>query len=586
MRDGNYWKKRMAALEDHQYQKSVAYYRDVQEQYRKAINEMVIDIERWYQRVADNNGISLAAAKRLLKKNELDEFRWSVEQYIKAGKENAMDQRWMRELENASAKYHISYLQAMRLQARQHAELLATEFEGGITTFLHKSYGDQYYRTAFEIAKGVEVGSDLARLDTHRIELVLKRPWARDGKNFSERIWGNREKLTQRLHEELTQNIIRGAAPDKAIDSLSRAMNVSRQQAGRLIMTESAAVASRARQDCFKELGVEEFEVVVTLDHITCDFCQDMDGKHFPMSDFQIGETAPPFHPNCRCCSAPYFDDDFGKTGERAARDSETGKTYYVPADMTYKEWRDSLVEDKDSNVKVDDYEGLERKIKKKYDEITRIKPSVTLRDLGGEYRNEINSLIESAPLEFKNIIQQNMDNIKFAKLDAVGGNRVNRREGIYINLELDASNPKGKWTSTMHEIGHSIDMRYDRPSHNKTFKNALENDFKVFTEGYSAIYNISMADVYDTIGNFLLNADIEESHVISDLFGGLTNNQCAGNVRHEVSYWKRDHALEREAFAHFFSASVLYNERKLDAIKKIFPTAYREFLKIVGGLQ
>lgn len=68
MRDGNYWKKRMAALEDHQYQKSVAYYRDVQEQYRKAINEMVIDIERWYQRVADNNGISLAAAKRLLKK--------------------------------------------------------------------------------------------------------------------------------------------------------------------------------------------------------------------------------------------------------------------------------------------------------------------------------------------------------------------------------------------------------------------------------------------------------------------------------------------------------------------------------------
>ena len=59
----------MAALEDHQYQKSAAYYQGVQEQYRRAVNDTVLDIEHWYQRLADNNGISLAAAKRLLKKN-------------------------------------------------------------------------------------------------------------------------------------------------------------------------------------------------------------------------------------------------------------------------------------------------------------------------------------------------------------------------------------------------------------------------------------------------------------------------------------------------------------------------------------
>lgn len=339
MKSSKYWKKRMTALEDSQYQKSVSYYQNVQEQYQKAINNTVMDIERWYQRLADNNGISLAAAKRLLKKNELDEFHWSVEQYIKAGKENALDQRWMKELENASAKYHISYLQAMKLQMRQHAELLSAEFEGGLTAFLHKSYGEQYYRTAFEIAKGTEVGSNLARLDTRKIELLLKKPWTQDGKNFSDRIWAQKDKLVSRLHTELTQNIIRGAPPDKAIESISKAMNVSRQQAGRLVLTESAAISSRAQQDCFKELGVEEFEVVVTLDHITCDICQEMDGKHFPMPHFSIGETAPPFHPNCRCCTIPFFDDDFGQTGKRAARDSVTGKTYYVPGDMTYKEW-------------------------------------------------------------------------------------------------------------------------------------------------------------------------------------------------------------------------------------------------------
>lgn len=136
----------MEALEEGQYQKGTRYLQDVQEQYRKAINETVQDIEHWYRRLADNNGISLAAARKLLKKDELNEFHWSVEQYIKAGRENAVNQRWMKELENASAKYHISYLQAMKLQMQQHAELLAAEFEGGMTEFLHKSYGDQYYR--------------------------------------------------------------------------------------------------------------------------------------------------------------------------------------------------------------------------------------------------------------------------------------------------------------------------------------------------------------------------------------------------------------------------------------------------------
>ena len=97
-------------------------------------------------------------------------------------------------------------------------------------------------------------------------------------------------------------------------------MDASRKQAGRLVMTESAAISSRAHQDCFRELGVEEFEVVETLDGITCSFCQEMDGKHFPMQDFRIGETAPPFHPYCRGCTCPYFEEDFGKVGDGGAR--------------------------------------------------------------------------------------------------------------------------------------------------------------------------------------------------------------------------------------------------------------------------
>ena len=110
-----YWRRRFQELEEKQYQRSVAYYQDLQEQFRRAKNEIQMDLERWYQRLAENNGISLAAAKRLLKKDELEEFHWTVEEYIKKGKENAINQRWMRELENASVRHHISYLEAMKL---------------------------------------------------------------------------------------------------------------------------------------------------------------------------------------------------------------------------------------------------------------------------------------------------------------------------------------------------------------------------------------------------------------------------------------------------------------------------------------
>ena len=120
-------------------------------------------------------------------------------------------------------------------------------------------------------------------------------------------------------------------------------MKVSRSQAARIVQTESAAFSAKAQESCFSDLGVEEFQVVETLDSNTCDTCGEMDGKHFQMKDYKIGVTVPPFHPNCRGCTCPYFDDEFDSVGERAAR-GEDGKTYYVPADTTFEEWKKSFV--------------------------------------------------------------------------------------------------------------------------------------------------------------------------------------------------------------------------------------------------
>lgn len=361
MKNSEYWKLRFEQLEQAQNGQGAAAFAEIERQYKEAQKQIEGQIARWYQRFADNNGITLAQARQYLKGAALKEFQWDVQDYIKYGQDNALMGGWMKELENASAKYHISKLEALKIQTQQSLEVMFSKQMGTVTGAMGDIFESGYYHTAYELQKGFNIGWDIAGLDQSQIEKVLSKPWAVDGKNFSERIWTNKEKLISELHGELTQNIMLGADPQKAIDSLAKKMNTSKQNAGRLIMTEEAYFSSAAQRDCFNDLDVEQYEIVATLDSHTSDICRSLDGKHFPMKDFQAGVTAPPFHVYCRSTTVPYFDEDFGDIGERAARDEETGKTYYIPDDMNYEDWKQTFVDggDKSGFDVVDDGSAL-----------------------------------------------------------------------------------------------------------------------------------------------------------------------------------------------------------------------------------
>ncbi len=364
MQNSEYWKLRFEQLEVAQNGQGAAAVAEIERQYKEAQKQIEGQIARWYQRFADNNGISLAEARQYLKGAALKEFKWDVQDYIKYGQDNALMGGWMKELENASAKYHISKLEALKIQTQQSLEVMFSKQLGTVTGAMGDLFESGYYHTAYEIQKGFNIGWDIAGLDQSQIEKVLAKPWAVDGKNFSERIWGNKQKLISKVHGELTQNIMLGADPQKAIDSIAKKMKTSRYNAGRLIMTEEAYFSSAAQKDCFEELGVEQFEIVATLDSHTSDICRSLDGKHFPMKDYQPGVTAPPFHVFCRSTTVPYFDENFGDIGERAARDEETGKTYYIPDDMNYQDWKETFVDggDKSGFDVVDDGSTLHHK--------------------------------------------------------------------------------------------------------------------------------------------------------------------------------------------------------------------------------
>lgn len=343
MTNAEYWKQRFTQLEAAQNRKGATAYLEMEKQYKAAQNELEAQIARWYQRFADSNGISLVQAKQWLKGQDLAEFKWDVKEYIKYGKENAINGAWMQELENASSKFHISRLEALQIQTQNSLETMFAQQMGTMKKALSDVYASGYYHTAYAVQQGFGLGWDIAGLDQAQIEKVLSKPWAVDGYNFSARIWNSKTKLIGEVHNELSKNLLTGADPQKAIDSLAKKMGTSKSNAGRLVMTEQAYFSSAAQKDCFNDLDVEEYEVVATLDSHTSDICRSLDGKVFKMSDYKPGVTAPPFHVYCRSTTAPHFKDNFD-AGERAARGAD-GKTYYVPDDVTYSEWKKAFVD-------------------------------------------------------------------------------------------------------------------------------------------------------------------------------------------------------------------------------------------------
>lgn len=344
--NSSYWANRFIILEQELNNYSTETYLKAEQAFLDAQRQIDLDIEKWYNRIVKNNKISIVEARKFLTNSQIDEFKWTVEEYIKYGKENALNGQWIKQLENASAKVHISKLEALKLSTQHQMEVAFKNNLDYVDDVARNTYKNGYYKTMFEVQKAFSVGFEVG-IDEKRLSKIISSPWCSDGLNFSDRVWQNKTSMINNLHKELTRTCILGGDPQEAIKNIQRYTSKnfknSKFAAKRLIYTEQAFFASASFKDAFNDLDVEEFENVATLDLITSKICQQMDGKHFKMSEFIIGTTAPPFHPFCRTVTVPYFNDEFTTENMRASRGKD-GKTEYVPADMKYDEWYATFV--------------------------------------------------------------------------------------------------------------------------------------------------------------------------------------------------------------------------------------------------
>lgn len=630
-----YWQKRFLDLEAASNAYGQAAFRQIEPAFAAAQREIQKEIEAWYGRYAKNNQVSMDIARKQLSSKELKELKWDVNEYIKYGRQNALDASWMKELENASARVHINRLEALKIRTQQAAEVAFGNELDAIDKMARKVYTEDYYHSIFEMQKGFNIGWEIGQIDERKLNTLVTKPWASDGKNFSQRIWQQRSQLVNELHTQLTRTCILGKAPDDAIEAISKKFNTTKNQAGRLVMTEQAYFHSVAQKDAFDELDVEEFEIVATLDNHTSEICQEMDGKVFPMSQYQAGVTAPPFHVFCRSVTVPYYEDNF--TGERAARGAD-GKTYYVPDNVTYKQWKKAMV-DGDTDI----FEPVDTS-----DKIKRNYQSHLSQKFGKDHYDGMHDLIDVCEnpslVKVWDIYEAD---IKVGDA-AYKGHEHCMFDTIYVNGARDAkgSTWQSPYQVTFHESGHAIDsLAKKHPSVAKSkvfghhysalYKDGLfpqtikdevaewvsavdktmKAEFKAHIDdiewlidhGYIAgweanwykkygelygkkkpKYSKSMA--YSAIEKEIKQLDKKSRADFSDIIEGATNAKIQAGFGHGAKYWKDrtyfgvSDGLATEAFAEMIDSSMACPE-SLETIKKYLPKSYAVFLEMIEEL-
>ena len=126
-------------------------------------------------------------------------------------------------------------------------------------------------------------------------EQVIHQTWCLDGKEFSDRIWQNKQALVKDLTKTLSDYAARGETPYNMAQGIVKRLEVDEYAAYRIARTETAHFQVKGQIDKYKELGFTHGRFNATD---PCDDCAALDGLLFTLDEL---ESMIPKHPNCEC---------------------------------------------------------------------------------------------------------------------------------------------------------------------------------------------------------------------------------------------------------------------------------------------
>ena len=312
MLTNKYWEDRYRAEEKARElaDKRVAY--QLHGVYQQHANNIQKEIDSFWQRYADKEGITKLEAKQRADRLDMVNVEFKARQLVERA--NRLRQRGQKvtskdftKAENDLMRLYNLKMKTSRLEVLQ-ANIKLHQYDLALSEFeIIDKHLTESIRRENLFSAGV-LNMTLGSFEASKVsaDSILYANFY--GSNWSTNIWTRQNELRDIVKKGVADTVLRGRGTNVLINNLRKEFDVSYGYARRLAVTESARVYSEAQKANYEANGVEWFEVMTELK--ACKICQPFNGKIFKVSELVPALNAPPFHPNCRCTTVPHFKKD------------------------------------------------------------------------------------------------------------------------------------------------------------------------------------------------------------------------------------------------------------------------------------
>ena len=294
-----YWRKREELFAKRDIKADKALAKEVNDVLKDTKDAIQDEIDAFYARYAEREGISIAEVNKRVAKMDVEKFASKAKKYVK---DRDFSERANYELRIYNLKMKASRLEL--LKAKIDLQLI-----GGFSDIEQLLHKGAYEQAIEEYQRDAGILADSVSFDVEkRVEQVLSGSYKLKDtatfKTFSDNIWLYKTELQNDLEKMLVRSFTRGENPRVMARELRDRFKVTGYQAERLARTETARMQTAIQRDSLEENGIKQYEYIA--EPSACHLCRSLDGKIYKLKDMVVGENAPVRHPNCRCRISGY----------------------------------------------------------------------------------------------------------------------------------------------------------------------------------------------------------------------------------------------------------------------------------------
>lgn len=293
----DYWRERelIQALKNITDEKE--YSKKVQLIYLQMLDEVQKEINNFFYKYAIDNNLSLSEVKKKASKLDIQAYSRKAKKYVK---EKNFSKKANEEMKLYNMTMKVNRLEL--LKANIGLELVDGHNE--LESYIGELLTDKAIAT-FKRQSGI-LGKTVIN-NAKMVDSIVNASF--HNATYSDRIWMHQELLKHDLEKLLSTALIQGKNGNELAPQLKKAFNVKSSDAKRLLNTELARVQIDVQKKEYEMYGIEKYEYIACGNGDVCQVCKALDYKVFNVKDMEIGENAPPMHPNCHCAIGPYVED-------------------------------------------------------------------------------------------------------------------------------------------------------------------------------------------------------------------------------------------------------------------------------------